>query len=80
MSHLKQHYDRGKLEQEFDNLPEASPIADIDPFKGDIIAMVGALSHLIILILTPEIHYLISGPAEEGGPWPPVLTAKGDRH
>ncbi|HUM22833.1 MULTISPECIES: class I SAM-dependent methyltransferase [Mesotoga] len=41
---MKQHYDRGKLEQEFDNLPEASPIADIDPFKGDIIAMVGALA------------------------------------
>ncbi|MBN2219401.1 MAG: class I SAM-dependent methyltransferase [Kosmotogaceae bacterium] len=41
---MKQHYDRRKLEQEFDSLPEASPIADIDPFKGDIIAMVGALA------------------------------------
>lgn len=37
-------YDRKKLEAEFDNLPEASPIADIDPFKGDIIATVGALA------------------------------------
>jgi ubiquinone/menaquinone biosynthesis C-methylase UbiE len=41
---LEQQYDRRKLEQEFDSLPEASPIADIDPFKGDIIAMVGALA------------------------------------
>ncbi|HOI63336.1 MAG TPA: class I SAM-dependent methyltransferase [Mesotoga sp.] len=37
-------YDRKKLEEEFDNLPEASPIADIDPFKGDIIATVGAIA------------------------------------
>ena len=41
---MKHQYDRRKLEQEFDNLPDASPIADIDPFKGDIIAMVGALA------------------------------------
>ncbi len=41
---MEQQYDRRKLEQEFDSLPEASPIADIDPFKGDIIAMVGALA------------------------------------
>ncbi len=41
---MEHQYDRRKLEQVFDNLPEASPIADIDPFKGDIIAMVGALA------------------------------------
>ncbi|HDP76662.1 MAG TPA: class I SAM-dependent methyltransferase [Mesotoga infera] len=41
---MEHQYDRRKLEREFDNLPEASPIADIDPFKGDIIAMVGALA------------------------------------
>ncbi len=41
---MERNYDRKKLEDEFDNLPDASPIADIDPFKGDIIATVGALA------------------------------------
>jgi len=41
---VERNYDRKRLEDEFDRLPDASPLADIDPFKGDIIATVGALA------------------------------------